>query len=660
MINAKVYDVLSPGSINRVALLIHRIVRDIEERAYLRYLSKEKDFSDQITNHSRSMLSIVNREYIYEKVNAPFCIAHNTEIESIIGKSLADVWGQDTFKKKIQQNIDLCFSGHTVRYEASFGTSGLGSRYFEVIFRPIVMESGNVTHLLAETFDITDLRHSKQVVAEMEDEFKKIETNLPIGFLRCKLDGTILHSNKKFLKIIECRDETSLKGLNIKEFYTENGLFDIQLTQLLSAKIISFGRVSLNTCEGNEILCRISGFIVSNNSGEPSFIDLTFEDCTRELMLENHLLQAQKLETIGALAGGITHDFNNILTTIFGYSELLLEEIPKTSPYAEKIGKIINVVNKARSLTNQILTFSRQVEQEKILISVYEVLKETIGFIKSVVTSNITIYGEIPKNDAHVYADPTQLFRVFLNLMTNAIQAMEEKGGSLSVNMVLIDGKLVKHELNKDIVADEYALITFEDTGEGMDASLMQRIFEPYFTTKDVGKGTGLGLSVVHGIISEIEGEIIVSSRKNKESMFSVYLPVSKDCLPLSKGLKENKKILFISGNHYESRILSLALESSGYKLIFASDHDRFLKIVTDENEKPDVVIYMDDSRDIKPEDLTDMFSKRMINPPLILISDENKSMSEEKILNSGIIKQHLTKPVSLREIRNAIQMSLI
>ena len=200
----------------------------------------------------------------------------------------------------------------------------------------------------------------------------------------------------------------------------------------------------------------------------------------------------------------------------------------KTQRSSEKVIKIQGAVKKAQSITNQILTFSRQVEQEKVLINVSEVLKETIGFVKSSIPANIVLKSRIPKMNANVLADPTQLFRVFLNLMTNAIQAMEEEGGELSVNIAVVEREFVQHELNKDIVADEYVLLTFKDTGEGMDASLIGRIFEPFFTTREVGKGTGLGLSVIHGIITEMEGEILVSSKKKEGSVFLVYLPVSK------------------------------------------------------------------------------------------------------------------------------------
>jgi len=623
---------------------------------YLKFLTKEKDISDQIINHSRSMISIINRDYIYEKVNSTFCNAHQVVLDTILGKSLGDVWGHDTFQNVIKRNVDLCFSGKTVKYEAFFNTPQSGERHFEVVFRPLSVERGKITHLLAETFDINDLKNSKQAVVEKEEELRKFESNLPIGFLRCDPGGKILHANKAFLMIMECHDEITINDMNLKNFYLEEDLFDLHIDQLSDCHTKNFGRVSLKNLYGKDIPCRISGFLAVNGSGIPSYIDFALEDCSRELMLENRLLQAQKLETIGALAGGIAHDFNNILATIAGYSEMLHDDLPKNSELSDKVSKIQGAVKKAQSITSQILTFSRHIEQEKVLINVSEVLKETIGFVKPSIPSNIQLKSRIPKMKANVLADPTQLFRIFLNLMTNAIQAMEENGGILSVNISVVEREFVKHELNTDIVADEYVLLTFKDTGAGMDPSLMGRIFEPFFTTREVGKGTGLGLSVIHGIITEMEGEILVSSKRKKGSVFHVYLPVSKNYSDFITNMVNKKKILFITGNKYESRILSLTLESAGYELIYISDERNFVNIITNIKERPDLVIYMSDSRQIKPEDLVGIFSKLKILTPCILISDSNQELSDGKLLNSGIIKQHLAKPVSLKEIRNAIQ----
>ncbi|HEY5470582.1 MAG TPA: ATP-binding protein [Bacteroidales bacterium] len=638
---------------------MNKKVKTTVDDEYLRFLTKEKVISDHIINNSRSMISIINRNYIYEKVNKTFCIAHQAVLDSIVGKSLGDVWGEDAFNSSIKSNIDLCFSGKEVRYEAFLDIRGFGKRYFDVIFRPLSIDSSEITHLMVETFDINDLKHSEQVINEKEEAFKKFETNLPIGLLRCDPEGKILHANTAFLRIIDYTDENSISSLNMKNFYQEEGFFEMQVEQLLTHNTKVFGRVSLKNLKGNEIPCRISGFLAIDKNGNPLFIDFAVEDSSRELMLENRLLQAQKLETIGSLAGGIAHDFNNILATILGYSEMLYDDLPKDSSMSKKVSKIKAAVTKAHSITNQILTFSRHLEQEKIQVSVSEILKETLGFVKSSIPSNITVKSRISKKTSNVFVDPTQLFRVFLNLMTNGIQSMEEKGGTLSVNLAVVEGKHVQHELSKDIVADDYVLLTFKDSGRGMDPTLIARIFEPFFTTREVGKGTGLGLSVIHGIITEMEGEILVSSKNEKGSTFYIYLPVTKLYPHLPGNLEKRKKILFIKGNIYESRILSLALENTGYELVYIPDRRNFIKVIGPVSERPDLIIYMCDSKQVQPDDLISIFKRFKINTPCILISEVNQELLAEKLLNSGFIKQHLIKPVSLKEIRNAIQISL-
>jgi CheY-like chemotaxis protein len=334
-----------------------------------------------------------------------------------------------------------------------------------------------------------------------------------------------------------------------------------------------------------------------------------------------------------------------------------MEDLPPDSATSDKVSRIQGAVLRARSIINQILTFSRQVEQEKIAVNVAEVLKETIGFIKSSIPGNIKLRGDNFQHDARVLADPTQLFRIFINLMTNAIQAMEEKGGTLSVKMEVVDGKLLQHQLSRNIVADEYVHLTFKDSGKGMEPAVMGRIFEPFFTTREVGKGTGLGLSVTYGIISEMDGEILVSSKKDEGSEFHVYLPLSRsDKQKPFSGVR--KKILFIAGNKHESRMLSMALENTGFDLMYISDRHSFVRSLTRTSHPPELVIYMTDSILVKPEDLLDIYRQSKIVTPCVVITNQNNSISEEKLLNSGIVKQHLIKPVSLKELRNAVQLS--
>jgi signal transduction histidine kinase len=242
---------------------------------------------------------------------------------------------------------------------------------------------------------------------------------------------------------------------------------------------------------------------------------------------EKGKIVSDKIE-YGVMAVGIAHDLNSILATISGYAEMLQEDLPRDSQLTEKTAKILTAVSKARALTDQILDFRKHTDQEKISVNIKEILKETVNFIKPALPPNIIISEDIPGMSISVNADPTQLFRMFLNLITNAVHSMEEMGGTIYASIKVLDGNKVKALIKRDIVADEYVVVTFRDTGYGMDGSMIKRIFDPFFTTREAGEGAGLGLSVVKGIVGEMDGEILVSSKENEGSVFDIYLPASK------------------------------------------------------------------------------------------------------------------------------------
>lgn len=385
---------------------------------------KENLFADTVFNNTRSMITVINRDYRYEKANKAFRDEHCDITGPVIGKSLGEIWGGSIFAEKIKKNIDLCFAGETVTYEASFRFNGSEERFFEVNFSPFRDENGNITHVIARTSDISDRKLAEKEAAELRREYTEKARNY-----------------------------------------------------------------------------------------------------------EERLMQAQRLETIGSLAGGIAHDFNNILATIAGYAEMLNEDLPQGSLSHEKTGKILSAVYRARSLTEQIIAFSRSSGVKAVPVGVGKILSEALDLARSSAPDNIKIHSAIPGKEIVVNADPVQLFRVFLNIITNAIQAMEKNGGMLEAGMQLKNRSEVNELINKDVKVGEYALINISDTGEGMEPSVVSRIFEPFYTTREVGKGTGLGLSVAYGIVTGMGGEILVSSTRNKGTTFQIYLPVFEGIL---------------------------------------------------------------------------------------------------------------------------------
>ena len=237
------------------------------------------------------------------------------------------------------------------------------------------------------------------------------------------------------------------------------------------------------------------------------------------------LPKAQKRDSTGLVTGGIAHDLNTILTLIYGYSELALEGLDPAGENYANIKKIIQSADRAKAITGQLLSLGMEVDQAHMRVPVKDLLRETLEFLRPLVTDRIIFREKILTPEVYVSADPIQLYRVFINLTRNAIQAMEESGGTLTVKLDTRKGVEVRNLPEGKEAAGEYALICFEDTGHGMDETTTARMFEPFFTAGNQNRGTGLGLSVVYGIISAIGGTISVKTKKGRGTVIELLIP---------------------------------------------------------------------------------------------------------------------------------------
>lgn len=253
------------------------------------------------------------------------------------------------------------------------------------------------------------------------------------------------------------------------------------------------------------------------------------EDVAERLRLEGQLRQAAKMEALGTLAGGIAHDFNNILYVIMGYSELALDRAAKVGQIHFNVKQILAAANRAKALVDQILTFSRGSDQEKRVIRLSPIIKETLGFLGASAPSTVELHETVEASAEVIMGDPNQIHQVLMNLCANAVHAMRETGGVLEIRLANQRFDATLPSRHPQVVAGRYVRLSVSDTGLGMTPDQLEHIFEPYFTTKDRGEGTGLGLSVVHGIVKAHGGFMEVHSEVGKGSTFSVYLPVVPD-----------------------------------------------------------------------------------------------------------------------------------
>jgi signal transduction histidine kinase/CheY-like chemotaxis protein len=375
--------------------------------------------------------------------------------------------------------------------------------------------------------------------------------------------------------------------------------------------------------------------------------------------LESQLVQLQKMETIGTLAGGIAHDFNNILTPVLGYTEMALEELSDESTLRYDIEQINSAALRGKDLVQQILTFSRQVDFDKRQLRLDQVVKEVLKLIRASFPSNIEIKQELAHDCGTVMADSTQMHQIIMNLCTNALHAMLGKGGVLTVRL---DKKLVNSKKLKglsNIQKGTYVRLTITDTGHGMDKRTLERIFEPFFTKKEVGSGSGLGLSVVHGIVSNYNGSILVESEPGKGSSFIIYLPQHSENYEeekeVSQKLKKGKgSILFVDDEKEITFMGKRMLESLGYMVDIKTDSQDALKDFKQDPLKYDLLVTDQSMPKMMGTELISEVKKIRPDLKAIIITGYQDSITSQAMKQYGI-EDIISKPLILSEFSELI-----
>ncbi len=381
------------------------------------------------------------------------------------------------------------------------------------------------------------------------------------------------------------------------------------------------------------------------------------------------LFQAQKMEAMAILAGGISHDFNNILFSIIGYSELLLQEQSQTKQSKKFIKGIFTAAIRAQSLINQIFVFSRQTSSKKEPILVDTIIKETVKLLRASVSTRIEFKTIINTKNHPVLSDPTSIHQIFMNLCTNACHAMEDKGGVLEISLSKTDMKEEDLKAEDNLSPGLYLKLEIKDTGTGIDPAIKNKIFDPYFTTKEIGKGTGLGLSVVYGIVKSHKGKIAVSSQYGKGTIFTVYLPVympvidksvtkKTDDTQIVESLKGCEHILFVDDEISIAEIQSTLLQRLGYTVTYFTDSKKALDFFIKKQESIDIVITDFNMPKISGIDFSEQIKKICPDTPIILCSGFYDDFMEKQIKKNRI-ECFAKKPILCSDLSIAIRKLL-
>ena len=594
----------------------------------------------------------------------------NPEATNITGYTLADTPTGDIWFTKAYPNKN--YRKNVVNtWKHDVTTGGIDRTFFvhckdrsirELEFRAAKLADGSGITMFS---DITEKNRAKRELARSEEKYRGIFENAIMGIFQTTPDGHYLSINPAGAKMYGYDSPEEMKAL-VRDL--ANQLYvdprDRQrLMELVEANDIVEGfEVEHYRKDGSKIWASINIRAHRNRKGMVLRFDTTIQDITERKQLESRLIQAEKMQALGTLSGGIAHDFNNILTVLQGYGSLLQRNMDKSDPLSIYVDQILSASQKAASLTQSLLAFSRQQPITLNPINVNEAVQKTEQLLKRLITDDVELKTLYSDSDLIVRADPTQVDQILFNLAANARDAMKN-GGTLTIttSSVEVDSEFIRTQGFGE--PGKYALISISDTGCGMDEKTRLKIFEPFFTTKEVGKGTGLGLSTVYGIVKQHDGYITLASEPEIGTTFTIYLPmvntrvensVEAPVRPRSTG---SETVLVAEDNENVRNLITSILNEHGYRVIEAADGaqaiDRF-------KQNPGVSLLVLDSVMPKKNGREVYEEIKMIAPGIKVLF--TSGYTRDVVLNKGIrdrefefVAKPLKPEVLLQKIRNVL-----
>jgi PAS domain S-box-containing protein len=595
----------------------------------------------------------------YLEVNDSFCRTTGYTREEVIGQTENDIgyWVKPSVREQMVRALLKKGALHDIEalFRAKDGKMIVGSVSADLI------ELDNQSYVLSIIIDVTKRKQAETDRTLMTKAIEQAAESIFITDPR----GIIQYANPA-TEAVSGYTRAEILGENIsflRSPQNEKNMMETMRQNLSQGKAWKGHLINKKKDDSRyEVETTISP--VKGQAGRITSFVAVERDVTSMARLEKQLRQAQKMEAIGTLAGGIAHDFNNILMAMMGYAQLAKDQLPEGSPLGSDLKEVVTAGERARDLINQILTFSRQVEQEYRPLDVRLIFKEAVKLLRASIPATVEIKIEADKEVGHVLADTTQMHQVIMNLCTNAHQAMQGQHGTLTVSVK--EEELTNDEtetLPTNIEPGKYVRLTVADTGRGMTADVVERIFDPYFTTKELGEGTGMGLAIVHGIVTSHGGGITVQSEPGKGTAVNVYLPVcptptGSEVAKETGVIKGTERILFVDDELQIATLGKRILESLGYTVTLFTDSEEALNAFRENSTNYDLVITDLTMPKLTGEELTKELLAIRDDVPVILCTGFGETLTLDRVRELGV-RDFLIKPVVPGVMSKAVRQAL-
>lgn len=650
-------------------------------------INEQKKASDAIKASEEKMKVIFNHHYLLTgllDVDGRLLIANDTAL-NMIGARQSDVRGEyfwetpwwthsKPLQKKCRDAIQSVAQGASLRFETTHMDLEGNERNIDFTIRPMRDDTGRVQYIIPEGHDITDFKNVEARLQKSEARFRKIFMESPLGIALVDRAYRFVQINPMLCQMMGYAEEELINRPMIDIVHPDDVNAHVFLFDRLFESEIHLRGVQQRYIKKNakSLWGNLTASVIGGEDDKTLYGLAMIEDITERKKAEEdrelfqaRLQKAQQMEAIGTLAGGIAHDFNNILSAIIGYSELIeMFDVPRESPAWVHIKEVLRAANRAKDLVSQILTFSRHAEAELQPVQLSHLVKEVLKFLRASLPTTIEIQQNIQCKKGLVRCDPTQMHRVLMNLCTNAAHAIPNTGGTLGVALTEVDLNVQKPDSKRKGAVPTHLKLTISDTGCGIHAKDIPRIFEPYYTTKAKGEGTGLGLAAVHGIVQNIGGHIDVHSEVGKGTTFDIFIPrvngemetVPATAMPaLPRG---TERILFVDDEKILAELGRDMISAWGYDVTAIADALVAAAAFHENPSRFDLLITDLTMPHITGIELAEQFMRVKPGAPVILCTGFNDPQIPGMGKAMGI-RGLLRKPLSARELGETIRKVL-